>query len=331
MAIEPALLVELQEKYQVGEKFARTFISTRYSSDFSRSDLDAILAKMPDGMWFEFAISTNLRGQGFMSRIEPFLQKKPHRALDVGAGYGGFTVAAAKAGMEAIGVEINEWLAGLAKANLADHGMDDCILVGDILDPDLVERLGRFDLISCNDVIEHVNDAWLALKHMTGMLNPGGSLFLEIPNKDHTAFIASDGHFSLFGLTLLPHEQAEQYHTEIFHSDYSVGEYYELDEYLSQLQALGCTAELLPVTGFVDRRRVLLDFAKSFREYFRFRAKHRSKLPGKVRSQLDNNYWQYSLKFALDGLKAVFSRRARRQFKLRYAPPFWFIQAVKGP
>ena len=165
----------------------------------------------PEPMWFEFAISTNLRGKKIRGLLEP-LRQEAGRYLDVGCGYAGTLVAFAKAGFDVFGIDVSENLVAYSKANCLDHDLHDRVRVGDILDEKLVADLGKFDVITCLDVIEHVPDAKQTMDHMVSLLKPGGMLLLEIPNKHFLEFVGSDGHFCFFGITLLPRPLAMKYH-----------------------------------------------------------------------------------------------------------------------
>ena len=78
-----------------------------------------------------------------------------------------------------------------------------------------------------------------ALQNIVCLLRPGGMLALEIPNKDSLFFVASDGHFNLFGITLLPRPEAIEYHRKFFPFEYDVGYYHPLDFYETELKRLG--------------------------------------------------------------------------------------------
>lgn len=56
-------------------------------------------------------------------------------------------------------------------------------LQGDILDQDLVESLRdqQFDTVVCLNVLEHIGDDSLALRHMASLLRPNGRLVLFVP------------------------------------------------------------------------------------------------------------------------------------------------------
>ncbi len=67
----------------------------------------------------------------------------------------------------------------------------------DLRQVDLREVDGAFDLVVCMNVLEHIEDDLGALRHMIGLLRPGGILFLLVPAHRflYNAFDAESGHY----------------------------------------------------------------------------------------------------------------------------------------
>lgn len=60
------------------------------------------------------------------------------------------------------------------------------IIVGDITDPSLWDRVGcGFDHVVFADVLEHLPAPWVVLRKTRDVLNPGGSVICSIPNIAH--------------------------------------------------------------------------------------------------------------------------------------------------
>jgi 2-polyprenyl-3-methyl-5-hydroxy-6-metoxy-1,4-benzoquinol methylase len=110
--------------------------------------------------------------------VAPFIPGAARTALDVGCGRGGFgDTLRRKLGPDAriVGIEPVAEQAAIAR----DHGFDE-VVSGYF--PDAPEELGRFDLITFNDVLEHMVDPWQALHDTRRWLTPAGVVLACIPN-----------------------------------------------------------------------------------------------------------------------------------------------------
>ncbi len=223
------LISDVQEKYGVGKKFAISYLDYWFRArgrDFSCLS-EIINSPQPEPTWFEFAMSTNQRGEEFAKTVAPHIPTNAKRYLDVGCGFGGFLVGFSNLALEVVGIEIDPERIEFAEANTKDHGLSDCVFKHNILLGNIQNRLGSFDIITCSDVIEHVLDVPKTISNMVGLLNPGGILVLKIPNKNSINFVGSDGHFRLFGITLLKREDAMRYFSKFFNFEYDVGYYFD--------------------------------------------------------------------------------------------------------
>lgn len=208
--------------------------------------------------WVEYPLLTNARGEEVVRTLRqlhpPALQIADARTLDIGCAYGGTPIALARAGAEATGLEISAGLLALAEANLADQqrgrpALRCTLLVGDILQPAVVESVGGpFDIITCDNVIEHVEKASRLVETIACLLRaPHGVALIGIPNAYSVLQVARDGHYALFGLTLLDRADAVTYFADAGHADeYGVGEYtFTLDDYRQMFADAGLALELL--------------------------------------------------------------------------------------
>ena len=103
--------------------------------------------------------------------------------LDVGCAQGGFGayIKSRKSDIEVWGIEPQESAYQKAKDQL-DHA------IHAFFTPELkLEK--TFDCIVFNDVLEHIEDPWEALKHAKTLLNPGGYIFASIPNIGHYSIL----------------------------------------------------------------------------------------------------------------------------------------------
>jgi len=185
-------------------------------------------------IWLNYSLSSNQRGDLVADTIEKYgFQIHNKYFLDVGSAYGGFPIAFAKRGAKSYGLEISKNLIQISLDNFKDNKIYPKIFELDITDKQVQKKINqKFDIITCNDVIEHVKNPKLAIKNMSSLLNPGGILYMEIPNKNYPPFVLEDGHYQMFGLSQLNRSQAETYF-KIYYPDMNYGvEYYlELNEY----------------------------------------------------------------------------------------------------
>lgn len=98
-------------------------------------------------------------------------------ALDVGCGAGLLAEPLARLGAKVTGLDAAPALISVAREHAAAMGLDIDYRAG------AVEELrGRFDLITCMEVIEHVADPAVFVNALARRLAPGGLLILSTPN-----------------------------------------------------------------------------------------------------------------------------------------------------
>jgi 2-polyprenyl-3-methyl-5-hydroxy-6-metoxy-1,4-benzoquinol methylase len=127
-----------------------------------------------------------LRRQNFrvvLDRIETTHRLAGKRLLDVGCAYGWFLQDAAERGADALGIEPDEAIAAYAQ----DRGLQ----VRSGWFPDALADDERFDVITFNDVMEHIPDVPAALGACFAHLAPGGLLSVNIPTSDGLGYRAS--------------------------------------------------------------------------------------------------------------------------------------------
>jgi SAM-dependent methyltransferase len=104
-----------------------------------------------------------------MQHIEPGAT-----VLDYGCGTGGFLKALSSNGFVPVGVEFDQDAALFA----ADHSQCEVISLEAF---NTFSRVPRFQAIHLGDVLEHLPDPAVILKHLLELLTPGGVLFVEGP------------------------------------------------------------------------------------------------------------------------------------------------------
>jgi len=204
-------------------------------------------------VWLDYAASSNERGAGVVAKVKEFRADVAGlRWLDVGSGYGGVCIAAASAGAQAVGIEVDAALLKLAAENQADHpGLDVRFEATSALDWATLERWGQFDVITCDNVIEHVPTPPVMLLHLSRLLKPGGLLYLTVPNAFSLGQVARECHYGRYGLSLLDPIDGQRYVQQALGNDsYDVSSYYRLAEYIALLERYGLSWSMLnPVEG----------------------------------------------------------------------------------
>jgi SAM-dependent methyltransferase len=95
------------------------------------------------------------------------------RLLDVGCGHGWLLEQAALRGLHPVGVEPDVTIADIARTRCS------LVLVG--LFPDVLDLNDRFDVLTFNDVLEHLPDVSAAIAASKAHLMPKGLLVLNLP------------------------------------------------------------------------------------------------------------------------------------------------------
>jgi 2-polyprenyl-3-methyl-5-hydroxy-6-metoxy-1,4-benzoquinol methylase len=137
-----------------------------------------------------------------LRRTVPGFDPRECRMLDVGCGDAGVPIAFAESGAQAAGLEVSERSVDRGRLRAEEHGTDIDLRQG------AAEHLpwdgDAFDLVVLDNVLEHVTDRRETLHEIRRVLRPGGLLYLVTPKPFAAASIASDPHYQLAGLTLLP-------------------------------------------------------------------------------------------------------------------------------
>jgi SAM-dependent methyltransferase len=126
--------------------------------------------------------------------------------LDLGCGAGQYLLAAARAGMQAVGVDASICQLILARRLLADEGLAAELALAD------AEALpfagGVFHAFIAADIIEHVSEPEKLLAEAARTMAPGAVLRLTTPNRFS---LTPEPHVGLWGVGWLPHGIAVSY------------------------------------------------------------------------------------------------------------------------
>ena len=281
----------------------------------------------------EFAMTTVIRGREIARLLDNnSCIRYKRRYLDVGTGFGGFLRAFKDFGFsEVVGIELQAHLAEYAKANIAG------IESAQVLNVDFEEAdcsgLGKFDLITCNDVIEHVKQPAKVIQKMTALVSESGCISLKVPNKDSVSFVKSDGHFQLFGITQLSKEDAATYYSEALGLSkdnylFEMGESYELEWYLEKMGENGMDLHIIDthLTGEIsDMPNFISDLNSTYENW----CKHeKPKFSDSVSKTVQSVMISYIFKLEND-FNSLDDEVSKEGFRNKYLSSFWTIVALK--
>ncbi|MFV9505507.1 MAG: class I SAM-dependent methyltransferase [Oscillochloridaceae bacterium umkhey_bin13] len=125
------------------------------------------------------------------------------RLLDLGAGMGGFAVAAALAGAHVTACEYNPAYCEIIRLRAARHQLRLPVL--NAAGEAIPLPSAAFDAVTAWDVLEHVRDPLLVLAELARVVRPGGHVLITAINR--RAWI--DPHYHMAGLNWLPRPVAE--------------------------------------------------------------------------------------------------------------------------
>ncbi len=193
-------------------------------------------------VWLNYALSTNQRGQYVIQTLKGIVPSlKGRRYLDIGCGYGGACLAAAEAGAEATGIDIDESLLSFAELNSQDHpDLHPSFYLMDVMAREKIQTLGQFDAITCDNVIEHVGIPERLIAHLRLLLTKRGFAYVTIPNAFSVGQVLADCHYGLFGISLLDPWDAETYvRHALGQPSYDVSFYYPYAQYRALFEKYG--------------------------------------------------------------------------------------------
>ncbi|MBS1787992.1 MAG: glycosyltransferase [Acidobacteria bacterium] len=270
-------------------------------------------------MYFEFAITCNERGRKVANLLRQQTGLAGKRYLDVGCAYGGFLVAFAEQGAQVTGFDLDSRLLALGQYNLRDHNLDAPLQLLDATNSELLRPLHEsFDVVTCNDVIEHVDDPKALVRNIAHILAEGGLAYFEIPNALTPRFVLSDGHYQLFGITLLDYPEAREYFSArnpgVY---YGVRHYLKLDEYRTLFAEHGLSVSLLEEIFTDTSVEVILKDAAELRESVTAKLEEVPE-PWRERIRIAVNNYLKTLTCA-----PLETEQQSQEFLANYGPSFW--------
>ena len=124
------------------------------------------------------------------------------RVVDVGCGGGILAEAMAARGADVIGIDLSEKPLAVAALHSLESGV--AVRYEEIAAEDLAAREpGRFDVVTCMEMLEHVPDPAAVVRACATLVKPGGRVFFSTINRNPKAYL-----FAVLGaeylLRLLP-------------------------------------------------------------------------------------------------------------------------------
>lgn len=134
-----------------------------------------------------------------MGALMTLLPPPPARVLDLGCGTGWTTLFFARAGHEAVGVDIAPEMVRLAEGQRAAAGVANAAF--HVCDYESLAFDSEFDAAVFFDALHHAEDERLAIRRAFAALKPGGLLLAEEPGEGHAAAEWSVAAVEQFGVT----------------------------------------------------------------------------------------------------------------------------------
>lgn len=181
------------------------------------------------------------------------------RVLDVGCGGGVLAEAMAQKGAQVTGIDLTAKLLKVAELHALESGISVDYRHGTA--EELAQKEpGRYDVVTCMEMIEHVPDPASVVRACADLVRPGGWVFFSTINRNPKSFL-----FAIVGaeyvLGLLPrgtHEYAK------FIKPSELGRYVR-DAGLTAAELIGMTYNPITRRYRLDRRDVDVNYLAAFR------------------------------------------------------------------
>jgi len=188
--------------------------SRRHETDFESFWESTVSPGTPQDVvnhWRKHEMAAVQRGGEVVNRLSAIVPIRGKRVLDLGCGYGGISVAVALAGASVIGVDFADHRLQGARIR-AEEDCEGC-------EVRFVQSSGErlsfaensFDIVVCNDVLEHVQNHANTLAEIARVLRKGGVLYLQFPNRLSLENLKCDPHYGLFGISILSPSLGRRY------------------------------------------------------------------------------------------------------------------------
>jgi 2-polyprenyl-6-hydroxyphenyl methylase / 3-demethylubiquinone-9 3-methyltransferase len=135
--------------------------------------------------------------------IQNLVPLKGLRVLDVGCGGGILADAMARKGADVLGIDLSTKALKVAQLHALEAQTEGVQYQEISAEALATEQPGRFDVVTCMEMLEHVPDPSLVVKACATLVKPGGHVFFSTINRNLKAYL-----FAIVGaeyvLNLLP-------------------------------------------------------------------------------------------------------------------------------
>lgn len=121
-------------------------------------------------------------GKATLKTIEEIsgVKLKGKKMLDIGCGWGGYTVAALEMGIDACGCDVDEKVLEVATLRSKLHSVPEKYLVAPSEKLPFSDE--TFHYVQCISVLEHVDNVTVSIRELIRVLKKGGIAFISAPN-----------------------------------------------------------------------------------------------------------------------------------------------------
>ncbi|MFB0561721.1 MAG: class I SAM-dependent methyltransferase [Candidatus Lokiarchaeia archaeon] len=149
------------------------------------------------------------RGNFIVSLFKKFIEINKLKVLDVGCGSGGVSIAFAKHGARVVSIDLNVNYTKITKVRACEEKVLLDVLNTDVCNSPFGDE--EFDVLVCNDVVEHISEVNKFFSEIRRLLKSDGLIFIETHNKWSPYIIFSDPHSGLPFVVLLPKRIADPF------------------------------------------------------------------------------------------------------------------------
>lgn len=141
---------------------------------------------------------SRVRGESLAALLDEIVGLADRRVLDVGSGWGELVLAALQRGADGVGIEPDREEVRISELLLASFGYPPRVTSGK--GEALPWDDGSFDLVTCQQVLEHVENVEAVVRELVRVTRPGGKIFVSTPNY----LFPYEGHYRMKWIPFTP-------------------------------------------------------------------------------------------------------------------------------